>query len=213
MDEILTLIERKKYFLLHAPRQTGKTTCLLALMEYLNREGRYRALHANIEAAREQIEPAMATICGVLGRAARRHLGDAGLLQWSEQRTPQLPAGDRLGANSTLALKPGAPVIDEQLDGFDEVGLMLAAINGAVHQDARIGGISRLAGQGPGQGVGATRQGEAQPVANALTPHAKLAPEAVDVTLFTVPPEHPVDGRAPGSQLGAAQALLQRLGC
>ncbi len=34
LNEILTLIQQKKHF--HAPRQTGKTTCLLALMEYLN---------------------------------------------------------------------------------------------------------------------------------------------------------------------------------
>jgi len=30
LPEILSLIEQEKYFLLHAPRQTGKTTCLLA---------------------------------------------------------------------------------------------------------------------------------------------------------------------------------------
>ena len=40
LPEVLRLIEQKKYFLLHAPRQTGKTTCLLALMELLNAEGR-----------------------------------------------------------------------------------------------------------------------------------------------------------------------------
>jgi len=60
LGEILTLIEQKKYFLLHVPRQTGKTTCLLALMEYLNQEGSYRALYANIEgaqAAREDGDP------------------------------------------------------------------------------------------------------------------------------------------------------------
>jgi hypothetical protein len=45
--DILELIAQKKYFVLHAPRQTGKTTCLLALMAYLNREGRYRALYLN----------------------------------------------------------------------------------------------------------------------------------------------------------------------
>ncbi len=33
LAEILTLIDRKKHFLLHAPRQTGKTTCLLAMIE------------------------------------------------------------------------------------------------------------------------------------------------------------------------------------
>ena len=49
LDDVLTLIARQKYFLLHAPRQTGKTTCLLALMEHLNREGRYRAVYANLQ--------------------------------------------------------------------------------------------------------------------------------------------------------------------
>lgn len=42
--EVLGLIEQKKYLSLHAPRQTGKTSCLLALMGHLNREGRYRSL-------------------------------------------------------------------------------------------------------------------------------------------------------------------------
>jgi len=27
MKEILTMIDRKQYFVLHAPRQTGKTSC------------------------------------------------------------------------------------------------------------------------------------------------------------------------------------------
>ena len=35
-DAVLSLIEQQKYFMLHALRQTGKTTCLLALREYLN---------------------------------------------------------------------------------------------------------------------------------------------------------------------------------
>jgi len=69
LDEILELIERKKYFVLHAPRQTGKITCLLALMDHLNREGRYRTLYANIEGAqtaREDVDRGMAAICSVL---------------------------------------------------------------------------------------------------------------------------------------------------
>src|ERR1035437_7915972 len=51
LDEILTLIAEKRYFVLHAPRQTGKTTCLLALMRYLNTEGSYRAVYFNVEGA------------------------------------------------------------------------------------------------------------------------------------------------------------------
>ena len=79
MDEVMMLIEQKKCFLLHAPRQTGKTSCLLALMEYLNREGRYRAVYANLEPAqayREQVDSAMATVTQAMVQGARWWLGD-----------------------------------------------------------------------------------------------------------------------------------------
>ncbi|NEV63728.1 ATP-binding protein [Thiorhodococcus minor] len=79
LDEILMLISQKKYFLLHAPRQTGKTTCLLALMERLNREGRYQAVYANLEtaqAAREDVALAMADIVQTVAAEASRQSGD-----------------------------------------------------------------------------------------------------------------------------------------
>ncbi|WP_028325728.1 hypothetical protein, partial [Desulfatirhabdium butyrativorans] len=79
LDVILGLIEGKKYFLLHAPRQTGKTTCLLALMEHLNLECRYRALYVNIEsaqAARENVEMGMADVVQGIALAARDFLQD-----------------------------------------------------------------------------------------------------------------------------------------
>jgi hypothetical protein len=38
--EVRNLVEAKKYFVLHAPRQTGKTTTLLAMMRAFNVEGR-----------------------------------------------------------------------------------------------------------------------------------------------------------------------------
>ncbi|TGO03477.1 hypothetical protein PN36_05800, partial [Candidatus Thiomargarita nelsonii] len=41
----------KRYFILHAPRQTGKTTLMLQLMELLNQEGKYIALYVNVETA------------------------------------------------------------------------------------------------------------------------------------------------------------------
>lgn len=79
LAEVLDLIAQKKYFVLHAPRQTGKTSCLLALMDYLNRAGRYRALYINVEAAqaaREDVSAAMGAILYELGDRARRHLND-----------------------------------------------------------------------------------------------------------------------------------------
>lgn len=45
------LIDAERYFILHAPRQTGKTTLMLQLMKHLNEEGKYIALYVNIEAA------------------------------------------------------------------------------------------------------------------------------------------------------------------
>ena len=49
LKEILEHIRAERYFVLHAPRQTGKTTCLLALMRYLNAEGSYRAVYTNVD--------------------------------------------------------------------------------------------------------------------------------------------------------------------
>ncbi len=45
------LIDAERYFILHAPRQTGKTTLMLQLMENLNNEGKYIALYVNVESA------------------------------------------------------------------------------------------------------------------------------------------------------------------
>ena len=47
--EIRNLIESKLFFILHAPRQTGKTTFLHTLADNLNREGRYVAVVTNVE--------------------------------------------------------------------------------------------------------------------------------------------------------------------
>ena len=49
LDDILTLIRQERYFVMHAPRQTGKTSCMLALRDYLNKEGDYLAVYANVE--------------------------------------------------------------------------------------------------------------------------------------------------------------------
>ncbi|MDQ5908919.1 MAG: hypothetical protein QG599_1012 [Pseudomonadota bacterium] len=80
LDEILTLIAQEKYFLLHAPRQTGKTTCLLALAKLLNQQGHYRAVYANIEpaqAVRENVTLGMTAVVEQISRGARDQIGDA----------------------------------------------------------------------------------------------------------------------------------------
>jgi Cdc6-like AAA superfamily ATPase len=70
LEEVLTLIHSEKYFILHAPRQTGKTSSLLALQEYLNNEGRYLAIYVNIEAAqtaRHDVAECMRVIASEMG--------------------------------------------------------------------------------------------------------------------------------------------------
>src|SRR5262249_33667720 len=51
LPEARELIEQQGYFVLHAPRQTGKTTTLRALAKTLTAEGRYAALHFTCEEA------------------------------------------------------------------------------------------------------------------------------------------------------------------
>ncbi|MBN2532404.1 MAG: ATP-binding protein [Spirochaetales bacterium] len=77
--EILRLIEEKKYFVLYAPRHSGKTSCLLALADYLNKNGTYNCLYLNIESAyAAQKDPGMAmkSILSELSSRARDFLGD-----------------------------------------------------------------------------------------------------------------------------------------
>jgi len=49
--ELRELIEQKKYFILHAPRQTGKTSTMINFARQLNMESEYTALYVNVESA------------------------------------------------------------------------------------------------------------------------------------------------------------------
>ena len=76
---VLRLIRDKRYFVLHAPRQTGKTSALLALRDLLNADDTYRCVYINVErgqTAREDVERAMRAILGELASRARSALGD-----------------------------------------------------------------------------------------------------------------------------------------
>ncbi len=79
LGDVLALIRQEKYFVLHAPRQTGKTSVLLALRDLLNAEGDCRCVYANVEAGqamRENIDRAMRAILGELAWQARLTLRD-----------------------------------------------------------------------------------------------------------------------------------------
>lgn len=81
LDYVLRLIHDEKYFILHAPRQTGKTSKLLALRDRLNSgaEGPFRCVYVNVESgqvAGNDVGRAMRTILGRLATFARLALAD-----------------------------------------------------------------------------------------------------------------------------------------
>ncbi len=88
LTDILSLMDQKKYFVLHAPRQTGKTSCLLALMNYLNKKGKHKCLYMNVEmaqAARENVKEGMRTILDILANKAADYLNDSFLTRKWQQ--------------------------------------------------------------------------------------------------------------------------------
>ena len=110
LDDVLGLIRARRYFVLHAPRQTGKTSALLALRDLLNSgaAGDYRCVYANVEsgqAAREDTREAMRAILSELASRARLTLQDTFL---SEARTEILEKGGPNGALSEALKSLGA---------------------------------------------------------------------------------------------------------
>ena len=80
VDELLALIRAKQYFVLHAPRQTGKTSALIALRDLLNRgeAGDFRCVDVDVEVAqvaRDDVARGIRAILGLLAENARG-LGD-----------------------------------------------------------------------------------------------------------------------------------------
>ena len=81
LAEVLALIRQKKYFVLHAPRQSGKTSALLALRDLLNSgaEGAFRAVYCNVEGAHamgDDVDRALRTVLDELAGWAEATLGD-----------------------------------------------------------------------------------------------------------------------------------------
>ena len=66
LDYVLNLVHEHKYCILHAPRQTGKTSALKALQDQLN------------SGAEGDISLSVRQFGGWTGRSRRRRPGDAG---------------------------------------------------------------------------------------------------------------------------------------
>lgn len=88
LSEVQSLVRQQRYFVMHAPRQSGKTSTLLALRDLFNSEGAFRCVYASFEAgatARDDVERAMRLVLAELAAQARRTLGDDFLARnWRE---------------------------------------------------------------------------------------------------------------------------------
>ena len=57
-EEVYSLIADKQYFVIHAARQSGKTTLLMEMTRKVNEEGKYHALYCSLENAQAVTEAA-----------------------------------------------------------------------------------------------------------------------------------------------------------
>ena len=119
-EEVEMLIASKKYFLLHAPRQTGKTSALLEMMETLNNADDYNALYANIEAAqasRNDKESGIGGVCSVITDSSSLYLNDDRLASWYKDEGRAVEVDNRLKGVLTklaeLSTKPVVLFLDE----------------------------------------------------------------------------------------------------
>ncbi|HRI63958.1 MAG TPA: ATP-binding protein [Polyangium sp.] len=96
LPEIKHHIEKSDYFVVHAPRQTGKTTTLIETAKELTASGNYVALHFSCEAgeaAQDDYEAAELMVIEAI-----RHKADLNLPQdLQPPPMPQVAAGKRLG--------------------------------------------------------------------------------------------------------------------
>ena len=117
IDELRGLVRDKRYFVLHAPRQSGKTSVLLAVRDLLESEG-CSSVYASFEVARalEDNERAVRAVLAQLGSRARR-LGDDFVDDaWPdilEKYGPDTALGELLSRWAEQAPKPLVLLIDE----------------------------------------------------------------------------------------------------
>ncbi len=133
LDEVMMLIRQQKYFVLHAPRQTGKTTCMLALRDYLNRQGDYVAVYANVEggqASRNNMPSVVAGTCDVIARECSYIIGEEWPVELSREVRKDIDSNAILSTFlarlSSSLHKPFVLILDEidALVGDSLVGVL-----------------------------------------------------------------------------------------
>ena len=97
LPQVQRVITQQGYFVLHAPRQTGKTTAMLSLAQALTESEQYAAVMVSVEvgaAFSDSLEAAELAILGAWQGAAQFRLP----AHLQPPNWPEAPAGRRIGA-------------------------------------------------------------------------------------------------------------------
>jgi hypothetical protein len=126
LPELQDLVERQKYFVLHAPRQVGKTTALTTFAQELTRAGRYAAVILSMEPGepfRDDIGAGEAAILDGWQREIRARLP-------AELQPPKFPLaspgariGEALARWSAWSSRPLVVFLDE-IDALRDATLL-----------------------------------------------------------------------------------------
>ena len=128
LPEVRVLVDRSKYFVVHAPRQTGKTTALLSFARELTDEGRYVAALVSMETASafpDDIGAAeLAALAAWRGAAEARLPAELWPPPW-----PDAPPGNRISAALRAWSKAASRPLVLFLDEIDSlVGPVLVSV-------------------------------------------------------------------------------------
>lgn len=126
-DEFRGLVRDKRYFVMHAPRQSGKTSVLLAARELLGREG-YSCVYASFEVARalEDNGQAVRAVLAQLGSRALRLGDDFVDGAWPDlldKYGPETALGELLSRWAAATPRPLVLLIDE-IDALADQALL-----------------------------------------------------------------------------------------
>ena len=128
LPELRRLIDQQSYFVIHAPRQVGKTTMMLQLAQELTREGRYTALLVSMEVGAAFNDDIGAAELAILG--AWRGNAEAWLpAELRPSAWPQAEAGERIfSALKTWSQTSSRPLVVflDEIDALENGALISA---------------------------------------------------------------------------------------
>ncbi|MBM4343599.1 MAG: AAA-like domain-containing protein [Deltaproteobacteria bacterium] len=134
-----SLVENENYFVLHAPRQSGKTTSMMAFADQLRAAGRWAVVYATLETARNIAEEKLALpkVVDAIAKASRVYLpAEEHSPQWAEFAAEANMLGAFLTAWSARLRRPLVLLLDE-IDSLEGAPLM------AVLSQLRAGYLTR----------------------------------------------------------------------